>query len=343
MTAAAPLFSVLTASHNHARFVIEMLESVASQTFRDFELVFVDDGSSDGTAQLVPEWIAAFRGRAPNRIEYLRVPHGGQSAALESGFAQCRGRYIATLDSDDRWLPNKLETVAREIERHPECGLLVHPQLVIDPAGRRTGELRPKGARLSDGDLRDQMRRTGRHVAGATSCHTYRRDVFDQLLPMPTRRFPSAADQYLSFGATYLHPVRALDEPLSEYRLNPAGHYIQRMTTPEGIERQVDIQTTIAGHFGLGHVVERNSFFARNSFASAKLGGTPGRQVRACLVLVRAIWSDAAFRPMQKLAMSLFWGLSLLAPRSLFLRQWRWFQRKQTGRDRIGSPAAMGA
>ncbi len=335
----SPLFSVLTASRNHATFVVEMLDSVAAQTFQDFEIVFVDDGSTDQTGELVPAWIETFRQRASNRIQYVRESHGGQSASLEAGFALCRGQYIATLDSDDRWLPGKLEAVAREIQQHPECGLFVHPQIVIDPGGSRTGELRPKGAKLSDGDLRDQMRRTGRHVAGAMTCQTYRRDIFTQLLPMPTRRFPSAADQYLSFGATLLAPVRALAEPQSEYRLNPDGHYIKRMTTPDGIERQIDIQRTIAGHFGLGHVVERNSFFARNSFASAKLIASVRTQVRAYILLIRAIWSDAAFRPTQKLAFTLFWGLGLLAPRTLFLRQWRWFQLKQTGRDRLAGAA----
>lgn len=333
-----PLFSVLTASYNHGRYVREMLDSVAGQRCRDFELVFVDDGSTDDTAAVVERWMTEFRADAANRVEYLPAANGGQSAALELGFPLCRGRYIALIDADDRWLPGKLEAVAARIELHPECGLFVHPQFVIDPSGVRTGELRPKGARLSDGDLRDQMRRSGRHVAGATTCHTYRRDVFARLLPMPTRRFPSAADQYLSFGATVLEPVCALEEPLSEYRLNPDGHYIRRMTTPEGVERQVDLQRTIAGHFGLAHVVDRNSFFARNSFASAKLNGDAGAQVRAYLLLVKAVWADAAFQPWQKLAFTLFWGAGLLAPRALFLQQWRWFQWKQTGRNRLGSP-----
>lgn len=331
---APPRFSVLLATYNHARFLPHALASVEAQEWGDFEIVVINDGSSDGTREWLDQWESGFRERRSNRLTVRHVPNGGQSAAIEVGLGHCRGTYVALLDSDDRWLPGKLAAVQRVTMDHPECGLIVHPQLVIDPNGVRTGDVRPKGARLSHGDLRAQMRLTGRHVAGATSCHTYRRDVLDRLLPLPTREFRSAADQFLSFGASTLEPVFALEEPLSEYRVHPDGHYIQRMTSPEGIARQVQLQRTIAEHFGLGHVIGRNSFFARNSFAAAKLSGRIGDQWRAYRTLVRAIWSDAAFDSRQKVALSGFWGLGLLLPSAAFLAQWRWFQRVQTGRQR---------
>jgi len=215
--------------------------------------------------------------------------------------------------------------------------MIVHPQFVIDPEGRRTGDIRPKSAKLSHGDLRAQMRLTGRHVAGATSGVTIRADLFRALMPMPTKEFKSAADQYLTFGATFMEPVYALSTPLSEYRVHPDGQYIRRMMTADGVSRQMDLQRTIAAHFGVEDVIDRNPFFARHRFALAKLRESFTEQCAAYGVLVRALWVDGSFSALQKSAFAIFWGIALLAPRSQFLRMWKWFQFKQTGRGRVPS------
>ncbi len=93
----------------------EAIESVLSQTFRDFELIVVDDGSTDGTGLLAEEY--------RNRIRYIRRSNGGVSAARNTGIAASDAPFIAFLDSDDTWLPRKLEAQAGYIRENPHIDM----------------------------------------------------------------------------------------------------------------------------------------------------------------------------------------------------------------------------
>jgi glycosyltransferase involved in cell wall biosynthesis len=318
------------AAHNHGDYVVEALDSAGRQRNRDFEIVVVDDGSTDTTAERITSWVTEFTRSQPIPVRFHRIANSGQSAAMAHGFSDCRGRYICLLDSDDRWIDSKLEEVKRAAEATPDAGMIVHPMHVIDSLGRRTGQVRPIRARLSDGDCRDTLRRTGRHVAPATSGIVIRADVFARLVPMPTAGFPFGADAYLSFGATLLGPVRALSEPLAEYRIHSSGQYLRRMVTEEGLASTCEFQRVIAGHFGLEPVLRRNSYFMRNVFALRKLKGGVASQLEAYRSLIGATVRDDSFRPEVRLLLSAFWSACLLAPRPTFLRLWRRFQLMQT-------------
>lgn len=330
-----PFFSILIATYNQAEYIAETLASVEAQTFTDYELIIVDDGSTDGTAERMSAWIEKFHRTHANRVVVSRIENSGQSAAMEHGFEFCAGEYICLLDSDDRWLPEKLAEVHRIASQDPTAGMIGHPVYVIGPDGRRTGDVRPKRARLSEGDLRKQVRRTTRQVAAATSGVVIRADVFRSLLPMPTRGFRSGADSYLTFGASLSAPVRVIAEPLAEYRLHPEGQYLQRMMTVEGLSRTVMLQRAIADHFGLEAVARRNSFFARNEFAAAKLGGNFRRQLRTFSGLAFATLLDGSFALTQRLVLLGYWTVCMLAPSALFVRLWRTFQLRQTGYDKV--------
>ena len=102
-----PFFSVLIATYNRAPLLLRAVQSVLGQTFRDFELIVLDDGSTDNTAEVVKQI-------GDVRIHY--VPLGttsGQSRALNSGIERARGQIVSFLDSDDEWLPTYLEEVSR--------------------------------------------------------------------------------------------------------------------------------------------------------------------------------------------------------------------------------------
>jgi hypothetical protein len=209
--------------------------------------------------------------------------------------------------------------------------MIVHPMHAIDERGRRTGQLRPRVARLSHGDLRDEMRRTARHVAPPTSAVTIRDDVFASLIPMPTKQFRSAADAYLTFGASMMAPVHALDEPLAEYRVLAAGHFLRRMSGEAGLRTQVRLQETIVEHFDLGSKLASNSLFARNVFALAKFEAGVGDQLRTYAQLIRAVARDPSFTTASKAQLIAFWTACAAAPRGSFGKLWSWFLRKQAG------------
>ncbi len=109
--ATSPRFSVIIPVYNRASFIARAIESVLSQTYRDFELIVVDDGSTDAT----PDIVALY----PVRL--LRQENRGVSAARNRGIASARGKIIAFLDSDDAWEPRKLEVQAAHFDAHPEC------------------------------------------------------------------------------------------------------------------------------------------------------------------------------------------------------------------------------
>ena len=331
-----PLFSVLIATYDQAGYVLETLDTVAAQTWTDYELVVVNDGSTDDTEVLVSAWMRRFHEERGNRATLCTTENLGQSAAFERGWSLCRGRYVALLDSDDRWLPDKLARVADVVADDPTAGMVLHPLLVIDAEGRRTGDVRPKRAQLSEGDLRAEVRATSRHVAPATTGVVIRSDVFEQLVPMPSKGFRTAADLYLTLGACLLAPVRAVHEPLGEYRMHPSGQHVRTMLSVEGLERWVELQTLLVTHFGLEQVAERNSYFVRHVFALAKLQGGGRLQLTSWRRLLTATWGDATFGPREKAVFTVFWTACLVAPRPVFRRLWRAFQLKQTGLDKVG-------
>lgn len=108
-----PKVSVVIPTYNHRAFIPECLESVFAQTFTDFEVIVVNDGSTDGTAAVLSSHIAG------GRIIYLEQPNQGQAAARNRGIAAARGEFLALLDDDDRWEPSKLQWQVRALEAEP--------------------------------------------------------------------------------------------------------------------------------------------------------------------------------------------------------------------------------
>ena len=96
-----PRFSVVIPTHNRLDFLKQALSSVWTQTFTDYEVVVVDDGSTDGTR----DWLAA-QGK---RIRAIRQPNRGPGAARNFGAREAQGNYVALLDSDDLWFPWTLD------------------------------------------------------------------------------------------------------------------------------------------------------------------------------------------------------------------------------------------
>ena len=122
-TAETPAVSVLTAIFDAEAFLAEAIESVLAQRWRSWELILVDDGSTDGS----PAIARAYAARHPGRVRFLE-PHGrdnrGAAAALNAALRAARGRYVAVLDADDVWLPDKLAVQVPLLDAHPAAGLL---------------------------------------------------------------------------------------------------------------------------------------------------------------------------------------------------------------------------
>lgn len=107
--------SVVIPTHNRGRVVVQAIESALAQSHGDLEVIVVDDGSTDDTAQRVGRFRDA-------RVRYLRRPHAGVSAARNAGIAAATGDLVAFLDSDDLWKPDKVEAEIAALARYPSAG-----------------------------------------------------------------------------------------------------------------------------------------------------------------------------------------------------------------------------
>jgi glycosyltransferase involved in cell wall biosynthesis len=116
------LASVVIAAFNEERYLGEAIESVLAQTYRPFELIVVDDGSTDGTADIA--------GAHPE-VRLLRQPNRGLGAARNAGVAAAIGEYLAFHDADDLMTPGKLSTQVGFLERHTECGCVLARQRLL--------------------------------------------------------------------------------------------------------------------------------------------------------------------------------------------------------------------
>ena len=116
---AGPIVSIVTPAFNAEHFIAHTIESVLRQTFTDFELLVIDDGSDDGTSGIAERYA-----KRDSRIHLSRQTNRGIAAARNSGIKQARGRLIALLDSDDLWLPTFLCEQLAILEEHPEIAIL---------------------------------------------------------------------------------------------------------------------------------------------------------------------------------------------------------------------------
>jgi glycosyltransferase involved in cell wall biosynthesis len=114
-----PLISVIITTYNRENLVVRALKSVLNQTLKDFEVLLVDDGSKDNTRQVIQEIQKEDR-----RVIYIYQENKGWPSALNTGLSNAQGRYIAFLDSDDEWHPEKLEKQAKALEEFKNVGLV---------------------------------------------------------------------------------------------------------------------------------------------------------------------------------------------------------------------------
>jgi glycosyltransferase involved in cell wall biosynthesis len=122
--------SVVIPLYNKERHIARAIQSVLNQSYGDFELVVVDDGSTDGGAHVV-------EAISDPRIRLVHEENAGASAARNRGIAESRADLIALLDADDEWLPDHLETLRRLSAEYPNCGIYAMAYEVVDARGSR--------------------------------------------------------------------------------------------------------------------------------------------------------------------------------------------------------------
>ena len=251
-----PLVSTIMIFLNGERFIEEAVDSVFAQTYGNWELLLVDDGSSDGSTA----YALGLAEKHPGRVRYVEHPghvNRGMSASRNLGLAHARGTYVALLDADDVWVPHKLRQQVDLLERHPDVGMVYGNALywhswgdegsgvdtLMLPRGVRPGRVyRPP--ELLPGYL------TGGVMVPGTSCMMLRRDAMERVGGFEAE-FRSMYEDQAFLAKIALHaPILIWNEHWFNYRqhggsstsLEGSGHYPDpaRIRFLEWLERYLE-------------------------------------------------------------------------------------------------------
>lgn len=203
-----PKVSVVIPAYNAMNYLPKTLESVLQQTFTDFEVLIVNDGSSD---QIV-EWVD---GVTDLRVKLISQRNQGVSTARNIGIGHAQGEYVAFLDADDLWEPTKLEKQVHYLADRSEVGLVYTWTTLIDTLGEPTGRV---FASLVEGHVWKQLIENDMISTGSSTM--IRRSCFDEVGVFdPSLAFAEDWDMWLRIAACYSFGV--VKEPLTFYRQHP--------------------------------------------------------------------------------------------------------------------------
>lgn len=221
----APTVSVNLCCHNSERYLEETLGSVFSQTFTDWELIIVNDGSTDSTEQMVLRHVSAGR-----PIVYHPQPNAGLGASRRRAVELSSGRYVAFIDHDDLWMPEKLAAQIRMFEANPALGLVYCDGMLIDGSGRAVRWYSSQYP-LHRGDVFAAFLRSYFIVPVAAMVP---RQILAAAAPFPD--FQSVEDYHTFLQIAYAHPVDYVDAPMFKYRIH--GESLTNTGNPEVRHRE---------------------------------------------------------------------------------------------------------
>jgi glycosyltransferase involved in cell wall biosynthesis len=201
--------SVIVPTYNTIAYLPAAIDSILHQTFEDFEILLINDGSTDGTDQ----WAKQI---TDPRIRYINQTNQGLSAARNTGIAAAQGRYIALLDADDLWEPTKLAKQVAYLESHPEMGMVHSWVTFMDSEGASTGRIWKTQA---EGWVLPQL--LHRNDVAVLSV-LVRRECFEAIGVFEAK-LRSLEDWDLWLRLAVQYPIGLLREPLARYRQLPGS------------------------------------------------------------------------------------------------------------------------
>ena len=240
----SPLVSIVVDNYNYSRYLPEAVGSALAQSHGNCEVVVVDDGSTDGSRDV----IASFGGR----IRAVLKANGGQASAFNAGFRASRGELVAFLDADDRLHPEAMERVVSSW--HDGLSKVHFLLESIDQEGRPIGHYPVPGGlgqpepALARGDAWPDLVRYGYYPTVPTSGNVYPRRVLEEVLPIPEPEYRICADSYLDVFAAGLGEIGAIDETLGCYRVHD-GNAIR-----DADQARLSLASIAVAGRSLGHV-----------------------------------------------------------------------------------------
>jgi glycosyltransferase involved in cell wall biosynthesis len=251
VTAKKPQVSVVVPTYNRGGFIRETIESVLMQTYADFEVIVVDDGSTDGTAEIISTIV-------DDRIHYHWQENSGLPArARNVALSAARGRYVAFLDSDDLWLPEKLESQIRCFAAHPDAGLVYCDAMYF---GQTASHGRSLIRGMLEGNIFDGLLVRNRIPALTAVVRRECLDSVGQFSEEPALR--SAEDYHLWLRIARRFPVYAVRAVLGRYRVHDrnltaeVGPYRAAVRAVEEVGREFELPRRVVRRAAAAHYAE---------------------------------------------------------------------------------------
>ncbi len=236
------MVSVLMCTYNREGTLRQAIDSVLNQTYRDFEFLIMDDGSTDQTEELVASY-------NDKRIQYYKMSENMRYCYTANyGLTLCKGEYVAFVNSDDAWMEDKLEKQMGYFQDHPECGAVFSTTYLMDMDGNDVTEKYQDFANLFHTRFETQGEYMQYILAhGNLLCHpsaVVKRELIDQAGGFDLMYF-QLADLDLWIKIITEYPIYVFDEPLVRFRWNPQDtEQVSSATREHGI-RTVNEQVMI--------------------------------------------------------------------------------------------------
>lgn len=219
---------IVVNNYNYGRFLADAIESALSQTHERVRVIVVDDGSSDGSRELLRDY--------EDRATVVLKENGGQASALNVGMERSEGDVVLFLDADDTLDAEAAARVAAAFAADEAVVKVQFRTSVIDAEGKPTGAIKPAPhLPMPSGDLRhDELAFPYDLVWMATSANAFRTEALRRILPIPEHDFRICADWYLVHLTALLGEVVSLDEVCGSYRLHGSNSY-----EPQGVDLDI--------------------------------------------------------------------------------------------------------
>lgn len=205
-------YSIIVPLYNKAPYVRKALDSIVAQIYKDFELIIVDDGSSDNSLEVVKEHVGHIDNRwIDDRLTIIHQDNAGVAAARNNGVKESHGEYVCFLDADDWWEPTFLEEMDKLISEYPDAGIYASNYIYYKPGKTHVALSLPRGYMDYP---KAYMKCSAMPVTSITTCMP--RKVFDEMCGFPLGiKF---GEDFLLWTKTALHyPVAFSEKPLAYY------------------------------------------------------------------------------------------------------------------------------
>lgn len=205
--------SLVILNYNYAAYLRDAIDSALQQSQPFFEIIVVDDGSTDSSREIIKSYSDSIRG--------IIKENGGQASAMNTGFDAAGGDWIWFLDADDYLFPNSVKMVGNSLK--DELGMIYGQLLRVTADRKILGPCLTPPHPLPEGDLFPSLTRHGTAYLSPTSGLIFRRSLLKKHMPIPEKEFLSCADDYMRIAMAVSVTVGVIEEPIAAFRVHKSS------------------------------------------------------------------------------------------------------------------------